>query len=264
MALDRLLELIFQNKNKAYGAYILRKAYSKHLLHALIFVNILMGGLFGLYFVLLQNNQSPKEIYVSYKSDLYSETEVKIPEFVVPKAESSKLISDKNEKSVKNLPPEVSKEKISEPSEVEKSDVKADTASLTNATSMAHSEIKSISQDTTGAELYSNEIYFKVDSPAMFPGGNAALDSFVVKNLIYPEYAILNKINGIVYLQILVSHTGAIEEIKIDRGIESTCNLAVLNVMKQSPKWIPALKEGKKVKQRLIVPIKFGSSTGLH
>ena len=55
----------------------------------------------------------------------------------------------------------------------------------------------------------------------------------------------------------VVNRDGSVSDLKLYKGIEQSCNEEVLRVMKLSPNWIPALKEGKKVRQRLIVPVKF-------
>jgi len=115
----------------------------------------------------------------------------------------------------------------------------------------------SVSDDTTGTMDYSSDIYFQVDTPAEYPGGLKRLDSLVRKHLVFPTTALEKKINGIIYVKLVISYDGTPEMIEIDRGIDEACNRAVLKALEQMPKWTPARKNGLRVKQRLILPIAF-------
>lgn len=258
-----LSNVIFFNRNKAFGAYILRKGYTRNIAIALIIANFVFIVSAILLFILLQNKPEEVELYkiIDYKTSDFSLTEVKIPriEQKKPAAQTEATSKENAPLVVKEDEPEKKlDEKTDEKAKPEtKSDEDSKTESTTNGE--ADQTLKSISSDTAGTNLYSDEIFMKVEIPAEFPGGPLAFGKFIGENIKYPEYATKNKIDGIIYVHMIVNNDGTISELKIYKGIEESCNNEVLRIMKISPKWIPARQKAKFVRQRMIVPIRFRS-----
>jgi protein TonB len=251
-----LNDIIFEKRNKAYGAYYLRANYHKNLLKALFISSIsaIIVALLLLFFI--QNKEEKVYSNINFKTENFSLTEVKIPKIVTEK----KLVA-KIEKH--NLPPVV-KEKVEEKidNEVKKESPNEDSQKLgsTDSTVSKNGEATTgVSNDTSGTELYSQEIFMRVDVPAEFVGGTEAFSKFVMTNIKYPEYALKNKIDGIVYVHVVINTDGSLRDIKIYRGIEKSIDDEILRIIKLSPNWIPARKKGQNVRQRLIIPIKIQS-----
>lgn len=260
MYLPHINEVVFENRNKAYGAYYLRFIYLNHLIKALLIsILLFVGTALVIFFILFFAKK--KDIVYSieiYKSDEFSLTDVKIPKIISEKKASNKEIEKKE-----NLPPvvkEIIEEKpLEKVSEIKKTDNSEGEGNNNNKTDGEVAELKSVSSDTSGTSLYSNEIFMRVELPAEFPGGALAFGKYVSENISYPEYAKQNKIDGIIYIHTIVNNDGTLSDIKVYKGIEKSCDEEILKLFLKSPKWIPARQKGKYVRQRLIIPIKFKS-----
>jgi TonB family protein len=101
------------------------------------------------------------------------------------------------------------------------------------------------------------EIYTVVEKLAEFPGGNAKLGEFLGNNLKYPEESVKNGVEGIVYVSFTIDKEGAVHDPVIMKGISKECDAEALRVISLSPKWIPAEQQGKRVNQKMTLPIKF-------
>ena len=259
-------ELLFQHRNKAYGAYTLRKNYSGNLLKGLVIASIAFTGFIFLLFFFAIDRTDEYYLYksVDYKTTNFSMEEVVIPKLNIEQSVEKSTKSAKIESANENLVP-VPTEQAREikPSEKSTNTVAQTTTDAEekntreNAIQSNTTQLNSVSADTTGTTLYTNDIYMKVETNAEFAGGVAAFEKFIQQNIKLPPYAIANKINGLIYVHIVVNRDGSISDLKLYKGIEQSCNEEVLRVMQLSPNWIPARKDGNMVRQRLIVPVRF-------
>ena len=83
---------------------------------------------------------------------------------------------------------------------------------------------------------------------------------YVYSNLIYPEQARKDKVEGTVYAQFKVMKDGTLSDVSISRDIGSGCGDAVLdllNKMNEEHTWIPGMQEGKPVSVQFTLPVKF-------
>ncbi|RZK72242.1 MAG: energy transducer TonB [Pedobacter sp.] len=96
-----------------------------------------------------------------------------------------------------------------------------------------------------------------IDSPPSFPGGAESLYSMISENLTYPELAIENGTSGTVYLSFVIGKDGSIEDVTVVKGIGDGCDEAAVEVLKRMPKWNPGIQDGKAVRVKYNIPIKF-------
>ncbi|QSE96358.1 M56 family metallopeptidase [Fulvivirga lutea] len=111
--------------------------------------------------------------------------------------------------------------------------------------------------ETLEAQLQEGDIYTIVDQPAMPEGGFDAYYKEIAQALRYPEEAKKAGIQGKVYVQFVVNETGSVEEVQVVKGIGEACDMAAANAVKVAGKWSAPMKDGKAVKQRIILPITF-------
>lgn len=97
-------------------------------------------------------------------------------------------------------------------------------------------------------------LQWHVDKKALFPGGSDSLKSFIRKNLCYPSEEC---VEGSVIVRFIVEKDGSISDVKVIRSIPLVDDEAV-RVVRSMPKWIPAEKDGKAVRSRFMLPVKFG------
>jgi TonB family protein len=103
----------------------------------------------------------------------------------------------------------------------------------------------------------------KVDTlKAKFPEGQQAFSKFLAKNLRYPKQAKDAQIQGRVIVSFSVDVEGSLSDIKVLKGIGGGCDEEVIRVLKLSPKWEPALNNGKKVKVQQTLPVNFRADVG--
>ena len=90
-------------------------------------------------------------------------------------------------------------------------------------------------------------VWRKVEIEAEYPGGAAAWQRFLNKNLRYPQEAIDNEISGNVVVQFVVDKEGNVSDVEAVSGPEALC-AEMIRVIKESGKWTPAVQGGRQVK----------------
>lgn len=101
-----------------------------------------------------------------------------------------------------------------------------------------------------------------LESSPSFPGGTQGLRNYLANNIIYPEIASENGIEGKVIVSFSITENGYVDDVTIERGISdcTDCNNEALRVINKMPRWIPAKRDGIAVKTKMNVPIIFKSN----
>lgn len=102
-----------------------------------------------------------------------------------------------------------------------------------------------------------DEVFVVVEEQAEFPGGLDSMYAYIQKNLVYPEKAKAEGIEGRVFVSFIIEKDGSISNVKILRGIGGGCDEAAVEMVKNMPKWKPAKQRGKPVRCQFNLPIKF-------
>lgn len=82
---------------------------------------------------------------------------------------------------------------------------------------------------------------------AGFPGGELSWQRFLTRHLVYPKKAKRKKIEGVVTVGMVIGKDGSVSDVKVFSGPEELRQSAIDVVMK-SPKWDPAIQNGRVVK----------------
>lgn len=90
-----------------------------------------------------------------------------------------------------------------------------------------------------------------------FPGGTNELMKYLSNNLRYPTVAIENNIQGRVIVKFIVAKDGSISNIEVIKGIDPSCDREAIRVVKSMPNWIPGMQNGNKVAVYFNLPILF-------
>jgi TonB family protein len=110
--------------------------------------------------------------------------------------------------------------------------------------------------DTTATE----EEYLETDfhlTPAEYPGGEDSLLRFIMGNVRYPAEAQDKRKQGVVMVKFVVEKDGTIGEVKILKGVYPSIDEEAIRVIKSLPNFIPAKKNGEKVRAWFRLPIRF-------
>lgn len=100
-----------------------------------------------------------------------------------------------------------------------------------------------------------NQIFTLVQQQAKFPGGN--INGWLSENIVYPEKAKNNNVEGKVYVSFVVERNGSVSSVKVLRGIDPDLDQEAVRVISSMPKWSPGMQNGHTVRQLFNVPINF-------
>lgn len=96
-----------------------------------------------------------------------------------------------------------------------------------------------------------------IDEEPQFPGGEAALLRFIAEHIRYPQSAVNDEIQGVVYLRFVVNEDGSVGDVVVDKGLQKDCDEEAIRVVKSFPRFKPAKQEGKPVKCWFSLPIRY-------
>jgi protein TonB len=102
-----------------------------------------------------------------------------------------------------------------------------------------------------------DQIFTVVEEMPAYKGGLEAMGSFLGSNINYPESARKNGTEGTVFTQFIVNTDGSISDISVTKGIGGGCDEEAVRVLKAMPSWIPGKQNGKAVRVRFVLPIKY-------
>jgi periplasmic protein TonB len=250
-------DILFFNKNKDYGAYILRRAYRKNLTFALLTAITVFTGAVSYPLYKKSTNlmtTSGRIIEVAWDlKNLNPDAEKNhIPE--VPQTTIGSTI--------KFLPPVVKPdedvsptEKVPTQQEMEKVLIGTVTQKGTD-TSPDISEIVIPVDKEVPPETKEN-IFTWVEEMPRYKGDESELYKFFAENIKYPEIAKRAGVEGRVILTFIVSKDGSITNISVLKGIGAGCDEEAVRVLGMMGKWSPGRQNGNPVRVAISIPIVF-------
>jgi protein TonB len=261
-----ILDIIFEGKNKEYGAYELRKTYNKRLLKAIVGTAIIILVLFIGYFVSNINGGQKKQEMVVQDVQLEDIKEQKKdqppppppPKVEPPKVEMAKFTPPKivkdNEVKPEEKPPEQEKLEDTKIGAVNQEGIKDEGITAPPVSDAGKGVVEAPKKDE---EDY-DKTFTKVEIESEFPGGSAAWLRYLNKNLRYPDDAVNNEIQGTVVVQFIVDKEGNVSDVQPISGPENGgLRDEAVRVIKRSGKWTPAVQNGRQVKSYKKQPIVF-------
>ncbi len=263
-------DLVFENRNKAYGAFNLRRLYEKNMSRGMIYAMlaflllIFSPKLYSMYQDLMAaqvEDLSMKEVTLAEPPPIDPKKPPPPPppkidpppikdqiRFVPPKVEKDEKVIEEE------LPPPV--EKLAE-AEISNKDEKGDKDGVD--ASLVEPEApppppKVIEKEVDPDE---NKVFQVVQQKPEFPDGEKALLKYLASNLKYPPIARENGIEGNVVVRFVVSKTGEIKNAEVLRGIGGGCDAEALRVVNSMPNWSPGKNNGKAVNVTYTLPVRF-------
>ena len=267
---NRWVDLVFEGKNQAYGAYQLRKDTGKRNVKALVWVLIGIAIIFAVAYANLaiqnamkQNVAVETDVELSKLSQKKKEAKVERKEPV--KVEVEQKVVEKVKSSVKFTAPEIKKDDEVKPEDEIKSQ---DDLSKTN-TAIGTFDVKG-NDEAEGEVLKAKEVvvdekpkeeetkvFDVVEQMPSFPGGDAELMKFLSTHIKYPVVAEENGIQGRVIATFVVERDGSISDVKVIKSVDPSLDKEAIRVLKSMPKWIPGKQNGSAVRVKYTVPVTF-------
>jgi protein TonB len=262
-----VLDLIFEGKNKEYGAYELRKTYNRRLTTALIGMLLLVGLLLLGYFISNKiAEDADKEVMVVQDVQL-EEVKQEERQEPPPPPPPPKPPDPPKVEMAKFTPPKIVKdEEVKEdekPPEVEKlEEVKIGTVNQEGVKDLGivappvEDAGKGVVEAPKKVEEDWDKTFTKVEIESSYPGGAAAWTRYLLKTLRYPQEAQDNEVQGTVVVQFIVDKGGSVSNVEAISGPQELRDEAV-RVIKKSGQWTPAVQNGRQVKSYKKQPIVF-------
>ncbi|HXD79113.1 MAG TPA: TonB family protein [Puia sp.] len=261
-----ILDIIFEGRNKEYGAYDLRKTYNKRLVRAIVGMAVILVLLFGGFFLAnLNGGKSTKKAMIVEDVQLEDVKEQKNeppppppPKIQPPKVEMAKFTPPKivPDKEVKpeEKPPEQEKLDDTKIGTVNQEGIKDDGLTAPPVSDAGKGVVVAPKKDD---EDY-DKTFTKVEIESEFPGGAQAWLRYLNKNLRYPDDAVNNEIQGTVVVQFIVDKEGNVSDVQAISGPDQGgLREEAVRVIKKSGKWTPAVQNGRQVKSYKKQPIVF-------
>ena len=254
---DKWLEIVFEGRNKVYGAYELRKANSKTTLLALISGTAFFAFALSLplLFSLLPDTNNDEVLDEKI-------TTVKLP----PKEKPKENIPPPpppppKVDQVKFVKPVVAKadEVTEEPPKVEEIKDKKLGAETIKGDPDAPLSVEPVGNGPSQVVEEDNNIYNTagIEVKPDFPGGLEKFYKFIGKNFQVPEE---EGLKGKIFVTFVVEKDGSLTDIKVLRDIGYGTGKEAIRVLKSCPRWNPGEQNGKKVRVLYSLPISIQSA----
>lgn len=99
--------------------------------------------------------------------------------------------------------------------------------------------------------------FVSMSTPPNYPGGMYKFYEYLGKNIKYPIMAADNEVEGNVFVSFVVEKDGSLTDIKVDRKLGYGTDEEALRVLKLSKRWNPGMQNGRPVRVKYNIPIKF-------
>ena len=261
------LELVFQNRNKSYGAYELRLHNSQTTVKALIiastlFTSLIISPMVYDHFFKKPVIEDSGPIIVNLTPPPPPKTVKKIePPATRPPAPAAPPRTIRN---VQMVVAPASPDQIEPPTTA---DIEAAIISTQTTTGIEGSGLNQINTatgtetGTTSPPVIDNTVHTTANIEAYpeFPGGQAAFAKFMSRNLRFPETAAEIGVFGKVFVSFIIEKNGELSNIKIIKGIGAGCDEEAIRVLTKSPKWKAGVQNNQNVRVMYTIPINFQS-----
>lgn len=258
--------IVFEYRNKDYGAFRLRNLYPRNISIAIISVVtgylmlFLVPTLFGKSEKIepTSENESTKIVYYAELAPPPPIEKTYVPP---PKTVDQSTI----QKVVKYVAPKLTTEEVNEvediPTVEEVSSNVIGTQNIEGTGNIVYNEpirVEAPVATEPKPEVAEKKVVYNfVQKQPEFPGGQGALFKYLHDNIVYPQLALENGVQGMVVMQFTVNENGELSDLTIIKSVNQACDEEAIRVVKNMPRWIAGEQNGKKVSVRFTIPIRF-------
>ena len=257
-------ELVFDGKNKEFGAFAMRSDSAARHNKAMLLVTLL--AIIILCLPTLIRFVTPKKT-VEKVTEVTTLTDLKQAE--VKNEEIKKIDAPPPpplKSSIKFTAPVIKKdEEVAEEEEIKTQDELtnskvaisiADVTGNDEINGQDIADLREVAMDEP-VEEEPDTPFVAVEQMPQFPGGEAAMQEYLAKNIKYPAIAAENGIEGVVVVRFVVSKTGEIQDVEVLAPVDRALDDEAKRVIRSMPKWIPGKQNGNNVAVYFTAPIRF-------
>lgn len=263
------VDLVFEGRNKAYGAYRLRKSTTKRNILAMVAVVLLLIVAFIILTVKNFVDEQRAKVAMTQVAELTNYDQPKKKAEVKQKkveVEPERVV-ERVKSSIKFTAPVIKKDEEVKPDE----ELKTQDELMSTKTAIGSFDVKG-NDDANGEILKAKEVIAEPEPPKheeenkvfdiveqqpLFPGGPTALMKYLSENTKYPVVAQENGVQGRVTVQFVVEKDGSISDVHVLRGVDPSLDKEAVRVVKSMPRWTPGKQNGITVRVNYRVPVLF-------
>ena len=263
------VDLVFEGKNQAYGAYQLRKNTGARNLKALITMFVIFAIIAAIVIakVSIENYIAAQNAAIEADVELQSlaeKKEAKVEKKDEPEPE--KIEVERVKSSVAFTVPEIKKDsEVKEDQEMKSQEELQETNTAIGAFNVEGNDetagevlkAKEVIAEPEPPKVEETKVFDVVEQMPSFPGGQGALMQWLASNIKYPVVAEENGVQGRVVCTFVVERDGSITDVKVVRGVDPSLDKEAVRVLKQMPSWIPGKQNGSAVRVKYTVPVTF-------
>ncbi|MBP3774096.1 MAG: energy transducer TonB [Bacteroidaceae bacterium] len=258
-------DLIFEGKNKSYGAYVLRAETGQRNAKSLIALVIALIA--AIFLPMLVKSVIPKasiETVTTTKMAKLEEAKVK-DKNIIKKVEPKQAQPQRIKSSIKFTAPKIVKDdqvtkedEMKSQKELGETKVAISIADVKGNDDVHGKDIADIKEVITSkADDEEAKVFSFVEQMPQFPGGEAALMKYIADHLRYPSSAQDQNIQGLVMLRFVVTGTGEVGDVQVLKSLDPDCDREAIRVVQSLPKFTPGRQQGKPVNVWFQLPIRF-------
>ena len=268
-------DLVFEGKNKDFGAYVIRTESTKRHNLAVLWALIGAVAVAALSLGLMKANQYLEERRLAalqdqktYIVDFPPETEEQQPEQQIIEPEEPEVLEDVLS-SVKVTELQiVDDDKVRPEDEILTQEEIEETNKAFGQTNVDNGQDERDKFQTAVTDVVVEkpvekpkeavaQVFHSVEQMPQFPGGEAALMKFLQSHINYPPMAAENGVQGRVVVQFVVDKTGKVGEVKVVRNVDKDLDKEAVRVCKSLPKFTPGRQKGLAVAVWYTLPVTF-------
>lgn len=263
-------DIVFEGRNQAYGAYVLRRLYHQHLATAVATAVALCLLLLSI--PVLVQRLFPEEVIspaFPAKPDVVTLTDVILPPKPLPHTEEIVAPTSRREVVVKANPAEVitkivPDEKVTQP--VPESNLLTEPTipgavtgpvAIPGTSTGAATTAATTSTDSGKAISAPTKPFLTAEVMPDFVGGPDALRRYMERNLRFPSRAASAAVSGRVYISFTVNADGSISDVAVLKGLGYGTDEEAIRVVSKMPPWTPGRQNSHPVAVRYTMPITF-------
>ena len=265
-------DMMFENRNKEYGAYVLRRQTGRRNVISMIAVLLLFAAV--MVFMIAKNAYEAyqkEHAVMDQVTELSALTqqkkkEAKVERKEIPVRQEQQQVVEKVKSSVKFTAPVIKKD-----DEVKPEDELKSQDEIMNS-KVAVGALNVVGNDESGEVLKAkeviatepvkpkeeeNKVFDVVEQMPSYPGGMGALMQYLSSHIKYPVIAEENGIQGRVICTFVVERDGSITDVKIAKSVDPSLDKEAMRVVSSMPKWIPGKQNGSAVRVKYTLPVTF-------
>lgn len=278
-------DLIFEGKNKEFGAYTLRQASDRRHNLAVLYVIaglalvIILAWLYGMYRAEKARAEQERvaELLASIEQQQFEELQAELDldepeenqmeqEEDIPEPEEEEALAEEilnTEKFTEFLvqKDEDVTEQVKSADEVKETSTALGSTDFDQGTDdlniVREHKNEVIVEEKKPEPAEDTKVFTSVEQMPQFPGGESELLKYISSHIKYPTIAMENNVQGKVIVQFVVTRDGSIGEVKVARGKDPDLDKEAVRVVKTLPKFIPGKMNGQAVNVWYTLPINF-------